>query len=289
MDILRCVTDNPAVPLDDKIDALQRHMLDQPQVDCPVFHRYGPGIYIREVMIPAGTVAIGHYQRFEHLNVMLKGKVTVVDDNGNLHTLVAPQVFVGKPGRKMGYIHEDMVWQNIYATHETDVEKLEEMYFDKHADWHAHLEQHRMAQIPLLADRDDYAAVLAEVGVTEHYARAESEREDNMIPLPLGSYKVKVGDSAIEGKGLFATAGIEAKEVIAPARIGDKRTIAGRYTNHSKTPNARMVRVGNEVWLVAKQDIAGCKGGHDGEEITIDYRQALAIAIQMNREALCQE
>lgn len=275
----------------EKVNSLQSFMLEQPQVKCEVFHRFAPGIYVREVSVPAGTLAIGHWQKTEHLNIMLKGRVTVLNDDGTTNELVAPMIFVGKPGRKVGYIHEDMVWQNIYATTETDVEKLEATYLDKDAVWDEHLQQTAMKLLPPVTEREDYQRVLAEFGVTEEFARAESEREDNMTDLPYGSYKVKVGNSNIEGKGLMATADIQPGEIIAPARIGDKRTIAGRYTNHSPVPNARPVRNGQSgIDLIALREISGCHGGHDGEEITIDYRESLRLAIQINQEGVtCQE
>ena len=69
-------------------------------------------------------------------------------------------------------------------------------------------------------------------------------------------------------------------ELIAPARIDGKRTPAGRFTNHSKTPNAEMVLSGNgDIFLFAKQSISGCKGGNVGAEITVDYRQAMALSV----------
>lgn len=274
---------------DERVEQAQRLMLRMPQVECPVIHRFGPGVYIREVTVPAGTLAIGHCQRFEQMNIMLKGKVTVVTDDGELKTLTAPTCFVGKPGRKVGYIHEEMVWQNIYATNETDVEKLEAMFLDKSESWARCLEAEKLLQIPYDADREDYALLLEELGVNESAVRAETERTDDMIDLPHGSYKIKVGDSPIEGKGLFATSPIEAGELIAPMRIGNKRTIAGRYTNHSANPNAYPVRFGDTVDLFANRPIGGCRGGHDGEEITINYREALKIALEFNKEdQLCQ-
>lgn len=269
----------------EKVDSLQEYMLKLPQVKCEVIHRFAPGLYIREVTVPAGTMAIGHYQRHEHLNILLKGKVTVMNDDGTTSRLEAPMMFVGKPGRKIGYIEEDMVWQNIYATTETDVEKLEEMILDKAAMWHGHIEDLQQKLLPPVDDVEDFRAMLDEFGVTEEFARGESERTDNMMDLPYGSYKIKVGDSNIEGKGLFATADIEPGEVIAPARIGDKRTIAGRYTNHAQRPNATVVRNGHKgIDLVALRQIGGCHGGHDGEEITIDYRESLRLAMQINQE-----
>jgi len=38
--------------------------------------------------------------------------------------------FMAKPGRKVAYIVETVVFQNIYSTSETDIEKLENMCVD---------------------------------------------------------------------------------------------------------------------------------------------------------------
>ena len=74
---------------------------------------------------------------------------------------------------------------------------------------------------------------------------------------------------------------LKSGEIIAPARLDGKRTPAGRYTNHSKNPNSIMIlRDNNDIDLVAKKVIKGCQGGNLGEEITIDYRQALSLAIR---------
>ena len=271
----------------EKIDAVQEYGLKQPQVDCPVIHRFAPGLYIREVSIPAGTMAVGHYQKKEHLNIMLKGKVDIVGENGEVETLTAPLSFVGQPGRKIGIIREDMVWQNIYATEETDVEKLEETYLDKTKGWIDHLESEKIKLLECKQESGEYERLLDELGLTEDQVRAETEQESNMISLPYGDYKFKIGDSSIQGKGIHATFKIEAGEIIGPARIDDNRTILGRYTNHSDKPNAEPVRQGNQVMLKALSDIKGCKGGHDGEEITIDYRKAFKIATEFNKGALC--
>lgn len=268
------------------IEALERKLLDLEQVPCPVIHRFGPGLYIREVAMPAGTFAVGHFQRFEHMNVMLKGRVTVLNEKGGTTELVAPMIFVGKPGQKVGYIHEDMVWQNIYATDETDVETLEATFLVRSTTLDEDLTRRRQ-RIPLEVERDriDYRMVLAEFGIPHEQAHAETEFQGDRISFPFGDYKVAVSDSLIDGKGLFATAEIAPGEVIAPARVAGKRTPAGRYTNHSATPNARFVQKPNgDLDLVATEDIHGMQGGRLGQEITIDYRQALTM-----RKQLCQQ
>jgi hypothetical protein len=271
----------------EKIDAVQEYGLKQPQVDCPVIHRFAPGLYIREVSIPAGTMAVGHFQKKEHLNIMLKGKVDIINDNGEVETLTAPLSFVGQPGRKIGHIREDMVWQNIYATEETDVEKLEDTYLDKTEGWLNHLESEKIKLLENKQGSVEYERLLDELGVTEAQVREETEREDNIVRLPYGDYKFKIGDSLIQGKGIHATFDIEPGEIIGPARIDDFRTILGRYTNHSDNPNTEPIKQGNKVIFKALSDIKGCKGGHDGEEITIDYRKAFEIAQEFNQEVLC--
>ena len=82
----------------------EKELLQHPQVDCPVVHHFGPNLCIRELFMPAGTLAIGHRQKFEHMNIMLSGKVMIIDEQGNTNVLTAPMIFVGKPGRKIGYV-----------------------------------------------------------------------------------------------------------------------------------------------------------------------------------------
>lgn len=236
--------------------------------------------------MPAGIIAVGHKQKREHLNVLLKGRVRLVNDCGEIDELVAPMVFVGKPGKKVGYIMEDMVWQNIYATNETDIQTLESIFIEKDEVWDEDVRrQKQFVPIEIECARSDYWRVLAEYGIPHEVARAESENTADMIPFPYGGYKVMVSDSLIDGRGLLATAGIEVGETIAPARIGNKRTPAGRYTNHSPAPNAHFVlRPNGNLDLVSIRGISGCAGGRPGEEITVDYRQALNM-----RKQLCQQ
>lgn len=261
------------------VDRAEAAMLELPQADCPVIHHFGPGIYVREVTLPAGVTAIGHAQRTEHLNIMLKGRVLMYREDGSTVELAAPALFVAPPGRKIGDVIEDVVWLNVYATSETDVEELERTYLDKSPAWQADRERRGSRERDAReADRADFLAMAAEAGVTPEDIRAQSERTEDLVGMPQGSWAVMVSDSLIEGKGLFATAPIAAGALICPGRIGGKRTPAGRYTNHSATPNARAVPCLNgDVEFVAMRDIAGCRGGQPGDEITLDYRQVLRL------------
>ena len=130
----------------DPLAGVEAAMLDAEQVDCPVQHHFGPGIYIREAFLPAGTYVMGHAHKSEHLNVMLKGKMAVIVD-GEAKVIEGPCIFTGQAGRKFAYIIEDTVFQNIYATTETDLDVIEDMFIDKSEAWLDAQEQNKNAQL----------------------------------------------------------------------------------------------------------------------------------------------
>ena len=261
---------------EEQIRYIERNLKDIEQIDCPVKHSFSPGLYIREVTMYAGSYIIGHRHKEPHLNIMIAGKLSLQNPDGGYDELEAPLMYTAQPGRKIAYIHEDTVWLNVWATDEQDVEKLEAMFLDKTEEWIQGNEEQKL--LPDKIANDDYALFLSETGWTDKAVRAISENAEDLCDLPPGHYKIQVANSNIEGKGLFATGNIHKGDYVSPARLDGKRTIAGRYTNHSCTPNAYMNKLDNgDIWLVALKDIKGCKGGMLGEEIMIDYRQVLKL------------
>lgn len=264
----------------EKIERLEGAMLALPQVDCPVEHIFGPGLYIRQVTLPAGALAVGHHQKQDHLNVLLSGVVAMVEGDF-VHVVKAPLVYVGKPGRKVGYVVETAVWQNIYATEERDIETLEKMFLEKSETSEAFAALSVKAeQLFRKPDREDFEKLISVAGFSTELVRSQSENESDMIPMPPEyASRYTVRSSSIEGLGGFCSSPAKAGEVIAPARLAGMRTPAGRFTNHSADPNADLIMAENgDVWLVAKRDIIGCLGGNVGEEITVNYRQSLALS-----------
>ena len=162
------------------------------------------------------------------------------------------------------------------------------MFFTKSVTFKDHKEtQQRLLSFEKNEDKEDYFKAIAEFNLFEYDVRVTSENPLDQIPMPFGSYKFTVDLSKIEGKGVMASGNIKEVEVIGPARINKMRTPLGRYTNHSKNPNAKMVLKENgDIDLVAVSNIAGYKGGQLGEEITVDYRQVLRLSLG---EKSCQE
>lgn len=121
----------PLEPINpEAIEAYMLCMPDELKAKVPVHHHFGPGVYIRQITIPKGAMAIGHEQRFAHTNILLTGAVAMYEESG-VKILKAPLIFTGHPGRKIGMAIDDCVWLNIFATDETDIPTLEEMIAKK--------------------------------------------------------------------------------------------------------------------------------------------------------------
>jgi hypothetical protein len=119
------------LPFRDQIAIITDHLSQYPQTDCPVVHRFAPGVYLREVHMPADTIVIGKIHKTDHFNILVKGACLIVHDDGRREELRAPMAFVSKAGvQKVLYILEDMIWQTVHVTAETDMARLESELID---------------------------------------------------------------------------------------------------------------------------------------------------------------
>ena len=118
-------------------------------------------------------------------------------------------------------------------------------------------------------NRRDYEAFCAEYGFSEAEVQAITQNKADQIPMPDGFCAIRLAQSDLHGMGMFAATDVLTGGILAPARLGVKRTPAGRYTNHAKRPNCVFIPHSNgDIFLVAAEDIP-C-----GTELTVDYRQA---------------
>lgn len=117
--------DDPSLRI--KIERLEGMMKQvEAQVEIEPVHHFAKGLYAREIFIPKGTLLTGKIHKEEHLNIISKGEISVLTEQGP-QRVKAPCTIVSKPGTKrVGYAHEDTVWITIHATQETEVEKIDE-------------------------------------------------------------------------------------------------------------------------------------------------------------------
>lgn len=109
-----------------KVVRLEQELLKMPQAQIPVEHYFSRNVYAREMRCPADSVIVGRIHKFSQVNILSKGKVSVLTDDGLL-TVSAPYTFVAQPGSKRAfYVHEDCVWTTVCGTDHTDLETIED-------------------------------------------------------------------------------------------------------------------------------------------------------------------
>jgi hypothetical protein len=85
-----------------------------PLVDLPIRHFWIPGVYVREMTIPAGTVLTGKIHKHEQVSIVAKGDISVLTEDG-IKRVQAPFVLVSPPGvKRAGFAHEDTIWMTVH-------------------------------------------------------------------------------------------------------------------------------------------------------------------------------
>jgi quercetin dioxygenase-like cupin family protein len=126
-----------------QIETVESSLLQMPQVETELTHRFAPGVYMREIFMPANSIILGHQHKTCHFNIVLSGRAKVLM-NGEVQEFKAGDVIVSQPGvRKILYIQEDMRWATIHPTEETDIEKLEDQLIIKSESWLRHAGEYR--------------------------------------------------------------------------------------------------------------------------------------------------
>ena len=102
--------------------------------------KYGCGMYARELFIPKGGLIVGKIHKRPHLNIVLKGKISVLSEKGK-HYFEAPCILPSNPGdKRIGYAEEDTVWVSIHITEHLGEEQLEAIEDDVIAQSYEELE-----------------------------------------------------------------------------------------------------------------------------------------------------
>ena len=101
------------------------------EVIPPVEHYFSKDVYAREIKIPKGSFIVGKIHKFENLNILSKGEISLLSIDGVMR-VKAPYTVVSSPGvKRVAYAHEDTVWTTVHGTNEKDVDKIEEIFIAK--------------------------------------------------------------------------------------------------------------------------------------------------------------
>lgn len=121
-----------------KILKLQEAMFADPRFDpqCkdfPVTHFTAPGMYARQMLIPAGSIIVGKIHKHAHLNQISYGHVRVMTEFGPME-IKGPHTFTSQPGTKrVVYALADTLWTTFHLNpndldpeSEADMRELED-------------------------------------------------------------------------------------------------------------------------------------------------------------------
>ena len=98
------------------INSIEEAIVRQlPPVDFPVQHKFPPGMYVREIFMPAGSVLTSRIHKFEHPFVVSKGVISVWSLNEGTVCYHAPHTGITLPGtRRVLLAHEDTIWTTFH-------------------------------------------------------------------------------------------------------------------------------------------------------------------------------
>ena len=114
--------------LRDKTFLAEAEMKKLPQLDLKFDNFFSLGVYARQLYIPKNTTLVGKIHKYENLNILAQGDMSVLIGN-EIVRIKAPFTVVSPPGTKrIAYAHEDCVWITVHGTHETNLDRIEQEF-----------------------------------------------------------------------------------------------------------------------------------------------------------------
>lgn len=109
---------------------IEKRILTLPQGEIPLKETWSGGIYIREIIMPKGTLLVGKRHRHKTCNMVISGEVEVYLSS-DMHStrMKAPRQFEsGENVKKLIFAYENSVFMTFHATKERDPDKIEECF-----------------------------------------------------------------------------------------------------------------------------------------------------------------
>ena len=96
------------------IGRLEAAMAAEPQVEQPLEHEFAPGLYLRRIVNPKGSLVATKIHREPNVSTLLRGKMSIITEDG-MTMLNAPAQFITKPGTKrIIYAQEECEFTTIH-------------------------------------------------------------------------------------------------------------------------------------------------------------------------------
>lgn len=113
-------------PSREQIDRLQAEMAKLPQAELETEHFFSPGMYLRRVYRPAGTLIVGKVHKKPHFFLCAKGEIIAWTETG-MRKLQAGDVIESQPGTKRVTLAvTDSIGVTVHLTDKTDLDEIEQ-------------------------------------------------------------------------------------------------------------------------------------------------------------------
>lgn len=106
----------------DAIDAFETALIRGVPVVCPLEHEWVPGMYIRRIVMPAGSIITSKVHRTRHPYVVTRGHCKVWIDGTGWVDIFAPHQGITEPGtRRVLFIIQETEWTTYHPATEAEV------------------------------------------------------------------------------------------------------------------------------------------------------------------------
>jgi hypothetical protein len=109
----------------DMMNMCDLEILKMPPRECPLIHRFTPGLYVREIFMPKDTILTSLLHLTTHPFFVLQGDVSVWYHGVPVQRYRAPYTGITEAGtRRLLYTHEDTIWTTVHVTNLTDPDEI---------------------------------------------------------------------------------------------------------------------------------------------------------------------
>jgi len=101
-------------------------------------HYHGENLYVRSLLIPAGTALVGYIHKQDRVCVIAQGKCTFTDEFYGKQTVEAPWIGEFKAGTKTAvFAHTDTIWVACLGTELEGVNiMIDQLVVGTHEEYH---------------------------------------------------------------------------------------------------------------------------------------------------------
>ena len=113
------ITAQPSISMDAVAGILEigRYFRDNPGPDVEAHHLFAKGLCARMIHAPAGCTIVSRVHKVENIGFLISGAMRIYSCDDTETEMVAPQVFVSKPGTlRMIVCHTDVLWAAVFPT-----------------------------------------------------------------------------------------------------------------------------------------------------------------------------